>query len=154
MKYPILNNCPVCGNKLTVTKLDCDNCKTSYNGEFELNNFNYLDIDEKEFVFTFLKCRGNIKEMEKALNISYPTVRNKLDKVINRLGLDKKQEQSTGEKVLSALKLDTDALHVVTDIVDDINSDLSNIRKEILKNLQNGIIDTKTAIKKISKLEK
>lgn len=38
------------------------------------------------FIETFISCRGNIKEVEKELKISYPTVRSRLDEVIEKLG--------------------------------------------------------------------
>ena len=35
----------------------------------------------------FLRCRGSIKEVEKALGVSYPTVRNMMDAALEALGL-------------------------------------------------------------------
>lgn len=86
MGYKVLSRCPVCSSKLRITRLKCSNCGTVIENEFELSNFSYLNGEQLKFVETFIKCRGNIKEVEKELGISYPTVRAKLDEVIGALG--------------------------------------------------------------------
>jgi hypothetical protein len=55
-------------------------------GHFHLSKFNYLNIDTQYFIEIFLKNRGNIKAVEKELNISYPTVKKLLDDAIEKLG--------------------------------------------------------------------
>lgn len=84
--YKVISQCPVCKNNLKVVKLKCDSCDTVIENEFTLTKFDYLSSEDLYFVETFLKCRGNIKEVEKELKISYPTVRSKLDDVIGKLG--------------------------------------------------------------------
>lgn len=86
MARKVLSKCPVCEEKLNVTELSCDNCQTKISGKFELDKFNYLSSEEKYFIEIFVKNRGNIKEIEKDLGISYPTVRRNLDNVISALG--------------------------------------------------------------------
>jgi hypothetical protein len=81
-----LGKCPVCKQDLQVTRLHCDNCGTAIEGSFALCRFCRLTYEQKQFIETFIKCRGNIKEVEKDLNISYPTVRSRLDDVITALG--------------------------------------------------------------------
>lgn len=88
MTHNILTICPVCGEKLEVTGLCCSKCGTKYEGSFKLDKFSYLTPEQKRFIEIFLKCRGNIKDVEKELNISYPTVRGKLDDVITSLGYE------------------------------------------------------------------
>jgi len=44
-----------------------------------------IKIDRQEFVKTFICNQGNIKEVEKALGISYPTVKNRLTEIVNVL---------------------------------------------------------------------
>lgn len=79
------SRCPVCGEKLNVTKLSCPKCSTDINGSFQPCVYCGLDEKMKLFLDTFLKCRGNIKEVEKALGISYPTVKGLLDELIKTL---------------------------------------------------------------------
>lgn len=82
----VLNHCPVCGEELIITKLNCRHCQTTIEGQFEPSKFCRLPNEQLEFIEVFLKNRGNIKDVEKELNISYPTVRNRLDSVLQSLG--------------------------------------------------------------------
>lgn len=86
MKREVLGECPVCNHYLEVSKLHCNHCKTSIEGSFHLCKFCQLPADYKDFIEVFIKNRGNIKEIEKELGISYPTVRGKLENVIAALG--------------------------------------------------------------------
>jgi hypothetical protein len=83
---PVLSTCPVCKHELRVEKLHCDYCHTSIEGSFTLSKFNYLETEKLYFIEVFIKNRGNIKQIEKELNISYPTVKKMLDEVIVGLG--------------------------------------------------------------------
>lgn len=85
MKYKAPGKCPVCGEKLSITKLSCPKCSTSIQGDFQPCEFCRLPEEDLNFVKVFIKCRGNIKDVEKELGISYPTVRGKLDSVIKSL---------------------------------------------------------------------
>ncbi|MCE5287582.1 MAG: DUF2089 domain-containing protein [Pelosinus sp.] len=82
----VLNHCPVCGKELIITKLNCRHCQTKIEGEFAPSKFCRLPNEQLEFIEVFLKSRGNIKDVEKELGISYPTVRNRLDSVLQALG--------------------------------------------------------------------
>jgi len=86
MSKEVLGQCPVCNNKLQVVKLHCSSCNTTIEGVFELCKFSRLSKENKDFIDVFLKNRGNIKEIERELGISYPTVRSKLEAVIEALG--------------------------------------------------------------------
>ncbi len=83
---PVMSACPVCKHDLKVTKLVCDHCDTVIEGNFTLSKFNYLETEKLYFIEVFVKNRGNIKAIEKELNISYPTVKKMLDDVIVGLG--------------------------------------------------------------------
>ena len=99
MAYKILSKCPVCSSRLKVTRLKCDDCSTVVENQFELSKFDYLNNEQLSFIEVFLKSRGNIKDVEKELGISYPTVRAKLDEVIVALGYTlAKQKPSTDKK--------------------------------------------------------
>ncbi|CAA7600055.1 Protein of unknown function (DUF2089) [Acididesulfobacillus acetoxydans] len=86
MSYRIPHRCPVCSHELIITKLACTHCPTKVEGEFSSCKFCRLPTEQLEFVEAFIRCRGNIKEVEKVLGISYPTVRSRLDSVIEALG--------------------------------------------------------------------
>lgn len=97
---PVISVCPVCKHDLKVTKLSCDHCDTVIEGNFSLSKFNYLETEKLYFIEVFVKNRGNIKAIEKELNISYPTVKKMLDDVIVGLGysLDPELDNEEEEK--------------------------------------------------------
>ena len=70
--------------------------------------FSYLTVEQQNFALVFLKNAGNIKAIEKELNISYPTVKKNLDEVIKGLGFDEVtinySEKLTRSDILKMLK--------------------------------------------------
>ena len=102
----VISRCPVCNNELTVARLKCDSCDTVIENNFRLSKFDYLSDEELYFTETFIRCRGNIKEVEKELGISYPTVRSKLDAVIKKLGYEAGTDDRSvkKEEILKALE--------------------------------------------------
>ncbi len=106
MKKTVIGTCPVCASKLKVAKLHCHNCSTSIEGDFELDKFSYLSKEQKWFIEVFIKNRGNIKEIEKELGISYPTVRRNLDQVIEALGYKTNEKETAVERKAILERLD------------------------------------------------
>ena len=98
MKREVIGRCPVCGEELDVTRLSCSHCYTNIEGSFTLCKFCKLSEEQKHFVEVFIKNRGNIKEIEKEMGISYPTVRNKLEDVISALGYSPKYTEPKVDK--------------------------------------------------------
>lgn len=94
MKHEVPGKCPVCEGELRITEVYCHQCETTIRSEFELCKFCKLTGPQKYFIEVFIKNRGNIKEIEKELGISYPTVRNKLDEVISALGYQVDQQKA------------------------------------------------------------
>lgn len=86
MAREVLGKCPVCGSATEVTRISCNDCGTTIEGHFALCKFCKLTSEQKAFMEAFIKCRGNIKEVEKELGISYPTVKNKLEDLVSALG--------------------------------------------------------------------
>ena len=106
--------CPVCGHSTTVTRVRCSHCGTELTGEFAPCRFCKLEEKHLQFVETFLRCRGSIKEVERALGVSYPTVKNMLDAALQALGLEDRPQgaQERRQQVLEQLsqgELDVDA---------------------------------------------
>ena len=102
----VISRCPVCHHELTVARLRCDSCDTVIENNFQLSKFDYLSEEELYFTETFIRCRGNIKEVERELGISYPTVRSRLDAVIKKLGYDAgaDEQRARKEDILKALE--------------------------------------------------
>lgn len=98
MSYRVISRCPVCSGKLKAIRLKCDRCGTVIENEFEFSKFEYLGEEQIKFMEVFLKCRGNIKDVEKELGISYPTVRAKLDEVVSALGYNVAKKPKVGSK--------------------------------------------------------
>ena len=90
-----LVNCPVCGSKLTVTRLHCRNCDTTLEGHFhpETSPFGVLSKEQQEFVLAFIRCEGRFTRLEDELKMSYPTLRNRLNAVIRTLGFEPGREE-------------------------------------------------------------
>jgi hypothetical protein len=86
MTREVLGKCPVCGSDTEVSSIFCNECGTSVEGSFKLCKFCRLTAEQKAFIDIFIKCRGNIKEVEKELGISYPTVKNRLEDAACALG--------------------------------------------------------------------
>ncbi len=100
--------CPVCDSRLIISSYTCEACDTTVSGRFPPGAFNVLGEEEVDFVITFLVCGGNIKQVEKRLGISYPTVKSRLQRVVSQLGQEVEVEETTvtGEenKVLAQLR--------------------------------------------------
>lgn len=129
MKYKAPGKCPVCGEKLSITKLGCPKCSTAIEGDFQPCEFCRLPEEDLEFIKVFIKCRGNIKDVEKELGISYPTVRGKLDSAIRGLGFEISTKETLKE-------------------IDD----KANARNDILDQLSKGEITSKVATEKLKNL--
>lgn len=86
LDYKMPHRCPVCDHEMKISKLTCTYCPTKIEGVFSSCKFCQLPTEQLIFMEAFIKCRGNIKEVEKELGISYPTVRSRLDSVIEALG--------------------------------------------------------------------
>jgi len=82
----LITRCPFCGDDLAIARLSCCGCKTQIDSELPIPLFFRLPQDLQEFVFTFLRCQGKIRDVEKELGISYPTVCKRLDLVNELLG--------------------------------------------------------------------
>ncbi len=91
--YPVSGMCPTCRHEMHVTKLACTHCQTTIEGKFHLSKFNYLEKETLYFIEIFIKNRGNIKAIEKELNISYPTVKKLLDEALTSLGYAVDEEE-------------------------------------------------------------
>ncbi len=77
--------CPSCQKILKVVRLNCSDCGTSVEGDFDLPVLACLDTEDQSFVLSLLKSSGSLKEMARLYGISYPTVRNRLDALIEKV---------------------------------------------------------------------
>jgi len=87
MKNRLPVKCPSCEKRLKVDRLSCELCETTVSGNYELPLMSYLNNEEQAFILAFIKNSGSLKEMSSLLNLSYPTVRNMLDDLIERINI-------------------------------------------------------------------
>jgi hypothetical protein len=90
-----LTRCPICQNELTITRLHCEACNTTLEGRFTGGPFGHLSKEQLDFIETFVRCEGKLTRMEDELQLSYPTIRNRLHEVIRAMGYEPgKDEQA------------------------------------------------------------
>ena len=121
----IPQSCPSCSSPLVVTQLTCTSCGTGVVGKFELSPFFRLSPERLKFLESFVRNRGNVKEMERETGESYWAIRRQLDEVITEMGME------------------------VPEPVDD----LSTRRQEILARLSRGEINVQEATQLLSQLK-
>lgn len=90
-KLPII--CPSCEASLKVSALSCTKCDTLISGSYDLPVFLKLAQEDQDFIMNFVLSGGSLKAMAKQMDISYPTVRNKLDNIIDELNTLKQNEK-------------------------------------------------------------
>lgn len=123
----ILECCPNCGKDLEITQLKCTSCETMISARYSPCRFCKLSPESLRLLEIFIKNRGNVKEMERELGLSYPTVRNKLDAVIKELGFEPNPAAE---------------------------EDFKTQRREILEKLERGELKASEAASLLAKLKK
>jgi len=86
MPHDVIATCPVCAGELAVTRLHCGSCGTTLEGDFSVGRFGRLNRDQLTLLESFLRSRGNLRDMERELGISYPTVRSRVEALVRALG--------------------------------------------------------------------
>jgi hypothetical protein len=86
MPHDVISTCPVCSSELAVTRLHCRSCGTTLEGDFSVGRFGRLNRDQVAILESFLRSRGNLRDMERELSISYPTVRSRVEALVRALG--------------------------------------------------------------------
>ena len=89
--YPTPAKCHICGNRdVLVTKVYCPNCDTTIEGHFIPSHspFAGLTDEQMQFSLAFIRCEGRFTRLEEDLNLSYPTLRNRLNEVVRALGYE------------------------------------------------------------------
>ena len=102
---PLVLRCPSCDGALNVARLECPKCEIGIDGDFSMPALLRLSPSQIDFVEVFIKNRGSIRDVERELGVSYPTVRGRLDDVIRALGYpvkgDPAEEAPASETSLS-----------------------------------------------------
>ncbi len=86
MPHDVISTCPVCSGELAVTRLHCRSCGTTLEGDFSVGRFGRLSREQLVLLESFLRSRGNLRDMERELGLSYPTVRSRVEALVRALG--------------------------------------------------------------------
>ncbi len=92
-------NCPVCDERLVLTRLTCLACDTELAGGFATCEFCVLSNEDREVLRVFLASRGNMKDLERHLGVSYPTARARFDALLTKIGIDRPAGAPTQTRV-------------------------------------------------------
>lgn len=109
MARDVISTCPVCEGELLISRLHCRSCGTALEGEFGVGRFGRLSREQLTLLESFLRSRGNLKEMERELGISYPTVRGRVDSLVRALGLADGETEPIEGETLDEPSNETDA---------------------------------------------
>ena|SRR5688572_25189633 len=82
---PVTHDCPYCGSGMAVSRMSCDHCKVSVEAVFPMSRLASLPVEHQRFIEMFVLSGGNLKEIAEQVGVSYPTIRSRLDKVIESL---------------------------------------------------------------------
>jgi hypothetical protein len=96
MAHDVISTCPVCSGELAVTRLRCGSCGTTLEGEFSVGRFARLSRDQMALLESFLRSRGNLRDIERELGISYPTVRTRVEALVRALGFGPRDDDPSG----------------------------------------------------------
>jgi hypothetical protein len=88
--------CPVCGSEMTVTRMHCQSCDTTLEGQFNqpVNLLAQLTTDQVNFLMAFIRCEGRFNRLENELGFSYPTLRNRFNEILRALGFEPTQDEA------------------------------------------------------------
>jgi hypothetical protein len=149
MPHDVIAICPVCDHELEVTRLHCPDCDTTLDGHFRVGRFGRLTRDQLALLESFLRARGNLRDMERELGISYPTVRNRLEALVRALGLAGESVEAPGGHGVPGAASASDARGTgrITDAT-------AGARRRILERLAAHEIDATAAASAIRALER
>ena len=107
MPHDVIATCPVCASELAVTRLRCGECGTTIEGEFSVGRFGRLTREQLQLLESFLRSRGNLRDMERELGISYPTVRSRVEQLVRALGFGPRDEAEADSASIDAPDAET-----------------------------------------------
>lgn len=103
MPHDVISTCPVCAGELAITRLHCATCGTTLEGDFSVGRFGRVNREQLTLLESFLRSRGNLREMERELGISYPTVRGRVEALVRALGFGPRVEADDAEEATATI---------------------------------------------------
>jgi hypothetical protein len=132
-----LNTCPKCNSNLKISEYSCPSCDTIIKGDFQGCQFCNLDDEDRLFALVFLQTEGNMKDVERLMGISYPTIKSKLKNINKKI-------EGTQHEISLRLSIDNLSNHAPLEIKASISS---KEKATILDQLASGEITAETASK-------
>jgi hypothetical protein len=120
--HDVIATCPVCSGELMVTRLRCGTCATTIEGEFGVGRFARLTREQTTVLESFLRSRGNLRDMERELLISYPTVRARVEALVRALGFGPRDEADPVPGTGPALATPEEVAAVRRDILERLSN--------------------------------
>ena len=74
------------GERMVVERVRLSSSGIGIEGAFELPPLAQLPMDDQVFIGAFVRSHGSIKEMERLFGVSYPTIKNRLNRLSQALG--------------------------------------------------------------------
>jgi hypothetical protein len=150
MPHDVISTCPVCSGELAVTRLHCRSCGTTLEGEFSVGRFGRLTKEQLTLLESFLRSRGNLRDMERELGISYPTVRSRVEALVRALGFGPRDgdEAATDDAPSGA---------GATATITTTTTDAATARQEVLERLARreiGAEEAATAIRALGRTDR
>ena len=131
-KLKLPKKCPSCGSQLQIISLQCPTCETEVKGSYPMGLFSGLSEEEENFLLCFLSSRGSLKEVQERLNISYPTARIKLNRLLSRLGFHTDKEEEDNDIISeSGSELVKDKMKSLIEKLDEGKVDFDSVLREI-----------------------
>src|SRR6476646_10025159 len=101
---PVSQDCPYCGSQMTVTQMSCGKCEVEIRADFPMSRLGGLPVEHQRFIEMFVLAGGNLKEIAERVGVSYPTIRSRLDKVIEALRDEIAKTQRVRGSLLDAVQ--------------------------------------------------
>ncbi|HEX5827473.1 MAG TPA: DUF2089 domain-containing protein [Candidatus Limnocylindrales bacterium] len=153
--HDVIAVCPVCARELAVTRLRCGECGTTIEGEFSVGRFGRLTREQLQVLESFLRSRGNLRDMERELGISYPTVRARVEAVVRALGFGPRDEaEAPADTAGTPGSADATAAGSTTDAAEAIATaeEIAAVRRDILERLSRKELTAEEAAEAIRTL--
>jgi hypothetical protein len=100
----VTQDCPYCGSPMAVTRMTCGKCDIAIDAQFPMSRLGTLPVEHQRFIEMFVLAGGNFKEIAEQVGVSYPTIRSRLDKVIDALRAEIAKTRRVQGNILDAVE--------------------------------------------------
>jgi len=105
---------------MVVTQMSCDHCKIAVSATFPMSRLGGLPVEHQRFIEMFVLAGGNLKEIAEQVGVSYPTIRSRLDKVIDVLRSEIAKTRQVKGNLLDAVGLTRGTAQEAAKLIKDI----------------------------------